>query len=347
MRRKYYICFLLLLLWSCDKEEVGPQQDVVSDVVGDLSQGVLIGCEGNFGSSNASVSHYDNFGGVASNNVYQATNSTLLGDVLQSIFQDNDRTFFVVNNSSKILVTDGDLELSSTIELNNRSPRYMTQGAGKLWVSNFAFNPNGNPVYIDVLDAESLTHIDSINVGTWTEELAVWNDHLYVANMGGSSVFQISLSTHEVVGELQVGREPISLVLVDDELWVLCTGGFQEELASLWKIDLGDGTSTAVNADNIEDYPARLVYSPVSDQLYYLNSGVHQVSREDVNWSIAPIITGDSPFYSMAIDPDNGDIYVSDANAFIGSGSVVRYSSDAVFLDQFEVGVGPSSFLFR
>ena len=52
-------------------------------------------------------------------------------------------------------------------------------------------------------------------------------------------------------------------------------------------------------------------------------------------------------FYNMAVEPETGDIYVTDAKNYMMNGTVYRYSNDGVLLNSFEAGVIPSAMLFK
>ena len=51
--------------------------------------------------------------------------------------------------------------------------------------------------------------------------------------------------------------------------------------------------------------------------------------------------------YNMAVNPNTGDIYVTDAKNYMMNGTVYRYSDDGVLLNSFEAGVIPSAMLFK
>ena len=52
-------------------------------------------------------------------------------------------------------------------------------------------------------------------------------------------------------------------------------------------------------------------------------------------------------FYKIAVNPENGDIYVSDAKTYVQNGTVYRYSSDGVLLSSFDAGICPGFMLFN
>jgi hypothetical protein len=52
-------------------------------------------------------------------------------------------------------------------------------------------------------------------------------------------------------------------------------------------------------------------------------------------------------FYSLAIDPENSEIYVGDAIDHSQNGIVHRYSSVGMLIDEFKVGISPGNFAFK
>ena len=52
-------------------------------------------------------------------------------------------------------------------------------------------------------------------------------------------------------------------------------------------------------------------------------------------------------FYNMTVQPETGDIYVTDAKNYMMNGTVYRFSYDGVKLSSFEAGVIPSAMLFK
>ena len=52
-------------------------------------------------------------------------------------------------------------------------------------------------------------------------------------------------------------------------------------------------------------------------------------------------------FYKLAVNPENGDIYVSDAKTYTVEGTVYRYSSDGLLLSSFDAGICPGFMLFN
>ena len=88
------------LFFCCTKKEIGPQFSESTNGNAFYFD-VLIGCEGNFGTSNGSITAYSSTSDSLSNYYFQQQNNYPLGDVVQSISL-IDGDLFVVVNSEKL-----------------------------------------------------------------------------------------------------------------------------------------------------------------------------------------------------------------------------------------------------
>ena len=104
--RLIIILYVLMLFASCKKQEVGPQCPTCQDEVVPTTLDVLIGCEGNFGWGNASLSSYNPTTNNTTNQVFSGVNGFSLGDVLQDLTEANGKLYITMNNSGKIVVID-------------------------------------------------------------------------------------------------------------------------------------------------------------------------------------------------------------------------------------------------
>ena len=102
---------------------------------------VLIGNEGNFQNGNASLSSYNINTQQTTNNIYQAINQELIGDVLHSIYHSDHLLYLVVNNSGKIIAID-DESLEKKMEIRNLvSPRKIIKvDNSKFYISDLYAN---------------------------------------------------------------------------------------------------------------------------------------------------------------------------------------------------------------
>lgn len=347
MKKFLFHIILLLIIFSCKKEEIGPQclncnETPISNT---SSTDVLIINEGTFGWTNASISLYNKENNNVNQNVFKnANNGTNLGDVAQSFLQINDKGYIVVNNSNKIEVVNiSDFTSLATITGFN-SPRYMLKiNDSKAYVTDLYSNS------IQIVNLNSNTISGNISVPGWTEQLVLHNDTAYVCDMKNNNILIINTTTDVLVDSIKVGISPNSLVIdKNNQLWVMCSGGFNEENARLIQINpINRAIVQTFTFSDINNSPSSLSINRNKDQLYFINNSVYQMNISSNNLPSTPIITNSGNiFYGLGIDPRNNDIYVSDAIDYVQNGMVFRYSASGSLIYQFSAGIIPGNFWF-
>ena len=196
---------LALFVMSCDNNEsvVGLNDENFS------SHFTFVACEGNYGSSNGSVSVIDEYGSVSS--------ITDIGDVVQSLEVYDDKLFVIVNNSHLIKIyqiTEEGLSMPGIeISTEGSSPREMVVFDDKVYFTNW------NTQDVKVLNLFNYNIEASIPVGVMPEDIVMSDGYLYVANSGESTVSKIELSSYNV-NLIDVGEGPTSLSLSNDNLYI-------------------------------------------------------------------------------------------------------------------------------
>ena len=346
IRLNFHILILLCLgVASCKKTEIGPQcPTCIEEDIAIKYDDVLIGCEGNFGWGNASISLFNPTNNSITNTVFQNINGYALGDVLQSMTEYNGKLFAVVNNSGKIEVLDtATYQKIATIN-GLTSPRYFCGiNNSKAYVSDLFSDQ------IAILDLANNSVIGNINAGGWTEEMLLFNNKVYACRPDTNFILQINASTNSIEDTIIVGKGPSSVVLDNNnKLWVLSSGGMHEEQGELNQIDPSTNLviKKLVFAD-ITTSPNNLKISPHGETMYYLNNGVNQLSIYATSLPASSIINQNGAlFYGLGISPTH-DIYISDAVDYVQSGIIYRYDSTASLKDQFSVGIIPQVFWFK
>jgi hypothetical protein len=341
----YIFIVFVLGFASCKKQEIGPQcPTCVNENITVKYNDVLIGCEGNFGWGNASISLYNPANTGTTNTVFQNINGYTIGDVLQSMTEYNGKLFVVVNNSGNIEIMDT-ATYQKTATINGlMSPRYFCGiNNSKAYVSDLFSNQ------IAIVDLGSNSVIGNIITGGWTEEMLLVNDKVYVCRPDTNFILQINANTNIIEDTIVVGKGPSSLILDNNsKLWILSSGGINEEQAELNQIDPStNNISQTMVFSDINNSPNNLKISPNGETMYYLNNGVNQLSIYASSLPSSSIINQNGAvFYGLGISPTN-DIYVSDAIDYVQSGIVYRYDSTASLIHQFSVGIIPQGFWFK
>jgi YVTN family beta-propeller protein len=345
----------ILFLASCKKpkKEI-PDPGQTTTVV---PKRVFILNEGNFGSGNASVSMYDLTANKLYNDLFAAANSRPIGDVLQSMLLANNKAYFVLNNSNKIEITNS-YPLTSVGVINGLSmPRYIVAASSsKAYVSEY-INLSGGNGRISILDFGTNTITGSIPVGIYPENMLLLNGKVYVCNSGDTLISVINTSTNLVESKIKVSDGPNSIVKdANGKLWVLCGGItvyantspygiISQSAGALVRID---PTTNAVEAtytfSNVSGSPSDLKINGAKNMLYYFyNNAVYSQSISATALPTTPFINRD--FYGLGVDSISNIVYTG-TYGFSSNQQVIRYSSTAVPLDSFTVGVGPNGFVF-
>lgn len=341
MKKIITLICLLAFIVSCKKTPDYNADDFP------LGGGIFILNEGNFMGGNGSLSFYSYDSLKIFNDLFQSVNLRPLGDVPFSMTIREDRAYIVVNNSGKIeIINNTTIESVATIN-NLISPR------------NIAFI-NSSKAYVSSLYSDSLAVIDLftnsvsgyINLRRTSEAIVVAGNRAYVSNWaGGHEIMVVNTLDNTVVDSIEVGIEPESMVLDrNTRLWVLCTGGWSgTEAAKLVQIDIS--TNSIMNTYTFpidQSIPSSLTIDSFGQTLYYLDGGVRQMDITLDRLPNIPIIaeTG-ATFYKLAVNPSNGDIFVTDAVDYAQKGYVMIYKNDGTFISRERAEIIPGSMCFK
>lgn len=342
MKNLIKIIVLLFLLVSCKKEPDFPNLHY------SFGGGVLILNEGNFRGGNGSLSFYSYDSTEIYNDLFYSVNGRPLGDVPNSITIKGDKAYIVVNNSGKIEVIDQtSLESKATIKGLN-SPRNITV-------------VNDNKAYVSSLYSDSVAIINLvnnsisgyINIRRTSESIAVTGNKAFVANWaGGHEVMVISTLTDVVIDSIDVGVEPESMVRDKyGMIWVLCNGGWaRQNFAQL--VQLSNVTNKVVQKFTFpskDDSPSCLNIDGTGTTLYYLDSGVKQMELSAAGLPATHLVEQKAGqyFYKIAVNPINGDVFVTDAVDFSQSGYVSLYSNKGTLISKNMAGIIPAAMCFK
>lgn len=339
--------FVVFVASSCNKKEIGPQFEKNSQLEG---YKILILNEGNFGFGNATISAYNPFTKEFSNNSYISENNTQIGDVLQSGIKYQGNYYFVLNNSGKVVITDTiNLKYQAQI-IGLNSPRYMAIKNDKGYISDL----KEKAVY--VVDLSTYQIIKKIKTNGWTEQMVFHGDDLYVAdrgdyltNTGNNRIYKINTLTNQITDSLFVSKDPESMVIdKDNKLWVLCTGGINDELPKLIKINLASfSIENEFVFSSVNESPTKLCVDGEGDRLYFINNNVYSMSIYDNTLPANSFVESNGKvFYGLSIDKSNNQIYITDALDYIQQGKVYRYYENGNLIDSFTTGIIPQHIIF-
>lgn len=339
-----HICLLLLaaFLWSC-KKDIPPQRPATAGAIS-ASRRLIICNEGNFGTGNATITFYDPVSGSVLHDAYSPANANqYIGDVLQSGVKFNEKYYWVVNNSSKVVVTDNNITRLASIS-SFISPRYIRfVSNNKAYVTNLQLN-NNLPNYVQIFDASTNAISGSIRIDGWTEEMEQSYGKVYVCNQRKKYVYVIDAATDKLTDSIYVNATTACVVKDQNEkLWVSCNADATNNIpARLVKINpLTDSVETDISLQTTQNSVSRLSINGGGNTLYYLMGDLYKLPISSSAPQAAIVLQGTRAFYGLCIDPQDETIYVSDAIDYNQDGNILRYRADGAYLSTFKASVSP------
>lgn len=303
--------------------------------------------EGNFGSSNATIS-YIKSDGTVENNIFSSQNDGLiLGDALQDICIYNGKAYLVINNSNKIAVVNSTtLKVETFITIT--SPRYMIIHNDKGYVTQWN-NFSGN-CQVKVLNLTTNAIEDSITVGKLPEQMIVAGNNLVVGNQGDTTIHIVDLTTNAVSNIGNVTNPRFVKKSTSGEIWILYQGAFPwpGPASSGGFIVLNSTASTIVKTIpfSSSSNPSQLATDGV-DFYYELSGSIYKINQSATTEPGSSYYT--SPASSVyGLNYANNMLYISDAKNFAMNGMVYRYNTSTnTLVDSVQVGINPNGVVFN
>src|SRR5574344_88887 len=363
-----------LTVSSCRNDEiVVTAEDYTIDgmTVSDTTHycGMYLLNEGNMGSNKCTLDYLDFTKRTYSRNIYPEKNPTVvkeLGDVGNDIQIYGNRLYIVVNCSNKVEVADAHTGIRIG-QVNIDHCRYICFKDGYAYVSSYV-----SPAVIDAgsprgavykVDTASLAIKAKVTVGYQPEEMAITDNKLYVANSGGyrapnydNTVSIIDLSTMKQTEKLPVAVN-LHHIKCDayGQLWVTSRGDYDTIPSRLLLLHKNNNGKMVVS-DTIETACSDFCIN--GDSLYFFSYGDDKTTTANsVGYGIIDIrthhivcdrlITDGTETeitipYGIAVHPETGDIFITDAKNYVSSGILNCYSRQGKRLWHVRTGDIPS-----
>lgn len=308
---------------------------------------VLVLNEGNFFSANGTIDIFDIIDGTSETSAYQATAT------VQQAVHYQDFIYLVTNAPDRLDVLNTDLELEQSVDQGLDNPVDFAAIGNRGFVSNWgdintAFTDDPDS-FIAIVDLENNTVIDSVMLTARPQGLLAYDNKLYIANEGGTTVSVLDPDNLSLT-EVTVPAGPSDLV-VDGEgmLWVLCTSG------NLVEIDPDDlSLGAEISGLTTGGFNEKLAIDGTGNTIYFLGgtnnsfTGLTTVYSVNLNTQqVVAFIENGFALYGIGVNPESNEVYLGDSNAFQSTGTGFRYDAEGNKLDEFPTGIGPRGFLFK
>lgn len=225
---------------------------------------------------------------------------------------------------------------------------------GRAYVSSYVgpvlIDPNAPKGAVYEIDTLSLAVTRKVSVGYQPEEMEVVDDYMYVANSGGyrAPEYDNTVSVIQMVDFKQVQQIPVGINLHRlkkdryDKLWVTSRGDYQYRPSRLYVMQKKPGYNQMVVTDTIPVACSNMAF--YGDYMYYYATEWNNYTASNtVTYGIIDVrtkeIISDSFIkdgsekditipYGIAVHPETGDIFVTDAKNYVSSGTLYCFSSD-------------------
>ncbi len=363
MNRIQYILFsfltLLLVATSCREDElvVPTEYDIIGDETPDSDiRGLYLVNEGNMGSNKCTLDYYDYRTGLYSRNFYSEKNPNVikeLGDVGNDIGIYGSKLYVVVNCSHKVEVLDARSGVRiGQVDIPNC--RYVRFHRGKAYVSAYVgpvlIDPSAPKGAVFEVDTAALAVTRKVTVGYQPEEMEIVDDYMYVANSGGYRApdYDNTVSVIQMIDFKQVQQIPVGINLHRlkkdryNKLWVTSRGDYMTRPSRLYVMDKKPGYNTMVVTDTIRVACSNMAIH--GDSLYYYATEWNNYTASNtISYGIIDVRTKqvvstnfitdgtDKDItipYGIAIHPETGDIFVTDAKNYVSSGTLYCFTRD-------------------
>ena len=360
---RYTIVYFLPLMLSAtgcrDDELVVPAEyDPVPEVpaTDTAIRGFYLVNEGNMGSNKCTLDYFDYFTGLYARNFYAERNPAVikeLGDVGNDIGIYGSKLYVVVNCSHKVEVMDAKSGVRiGQIDIPNC--RYVRFHRGKAYVSSYVgpvlINPDAPKGAVYEIDTLSLHATRKGSVGYQPEEMEVVDDYMYVANSGGyrAPAYDNTVSVIQMIDFKQVRQIPVGINLHRlkkdryKKLWVSSRGDYMTRPSRLYVLEKNRSNNQMYVTDTIPVAVSNMALK--GDSLYYYATEWNNfTSSNTISYGIIDIRTKEvvsTNFisdgtdadivipYGIAVHPETGDIFVTDARNYVSSGTLYCFSPE-------------------
>lgn len=359
MKTLQYLFYIILALaiagiTGCREDEVVVPSE--ADTVGDTSQsdtqilGLYLLNEGNMGSNKCTLDYYDYSTGLYYRNIFAERNPNVikeLGDVGNAIGVYGSKLYIVVNCSHKVEVLDAYTGVRlGQIDIPNC--RSLAFAGGKAYVSSYVgpvlVDPEAPKGAVYEVDTLQLNVSRQVTVGYQPEEMAIVDDYLYVANSGGYRApdYDHTVSVIQLRDFKQVEQIPVGINLFCckkdryNKLWVTSRGNNEDIPARLYVLDKKAGYSRLAVTDTLDIPCSNMAFS--GDSLLFYSTQWSNLSQSNaITYGVIDVRTKQlishnfitdgtekkiAKPYGIAVHPETGDIFITDAKNYVSSGTL-------------------------
>ena len=321
--------------------------------------------EGHWGANNAGIAMFHHpTEGVITKDKYLEVNEVKMGDVANALMEENDNLYVLLNGSKYVarLYLNTKEHARYTFPEGEGEPRCMEVEGDYAYVTQYGGQ-------VTKLNIKDMTKVGTFNKGDNLEGIVEKDGKLYVANsykVDGSGnfiynneVFVIDAQTMTLTNTITVVDNPTKMYKIDDKIYLISAGNYDNVPGALQVIDPKTGTSQVILNDvtkitkgnnglvygvaSITDWttnPASYVYT-----FFTYNPKTGKVSKTSFLQN-TPSSFSSVAIYLLEIDEETGFIYVGTTD-YQNTGTIYAFDKNGKLFHSFDSsGVNPSTMVF-
>lgn len=345
---------------ACSDDDDAPVVDSEVSKVALPRHRMFILNEGKKDYNNAGIGFYAPDNNMESiDDIFYLQNDMRLGDTAQDMIEEDGKIYVAVYGSNYLArlngacVEEARISFAGDTELGG-GIRYIAAEDGYVYAS--FYGSMVAKINAQTMQVEAKLRTPGANL----EGVAIVGDNLYVSNaytmtsedgktkyIYHNDVFVIDLKTFTLKETLSVVENPNDMTEEDDKVFVISNGNYKNVGYSFQMIDPANNnivTDLAVAskmcAGNDKVY---LVYSYTDWSTYITTNTFFSYDIKTgrvINESFlknAPAELSSSSIYMMAVDDENGDIYIG-VSDYSRNGDMYRFRKDGTFVEKFDCG---------
>lgn len=355
MKTKFYAFLMMgaaLFATSCSDDKDDP---VIDPVYQTDTDGVFIVNEGSYYSNvNGSLSYLDYATNTLTDGLFASVNGRTLGGTPNNAIIWGSKMYIACTDENRVEVVDvNTLKSISSIEVTQ--PRELVGLGPNVYVSTYG----GYVCGIDTVQPTAIAGQSEV-IGSCLEGIAAYNGYLYVCNAYNSdytyntNVVKLTAGLQKVK-DIEVVCNPTYIVAGYDGLYLLSSGNYYDVSPTIQSIDANDKVTSLCNGTFMAYNNGKIYYIETAYDENWNTIATYYVYNTE-SGAKEEFTKGTEVFSpcAIAVDPVNDYVYISSYNKgaygtadYSGAGYVVKYNSNGGYLDKYDAGVGPSTFVFK
>ena len=313
--------------------------------------------EGIWGSNNANISRFfPSYKGIDSD-YYQQVNGKLMGDLANAMIEEDDNIYVIVGGSKYVARLDLNCieQARYSFPEGEGEPRCIDVEDGYVYVTQ-----HGGQV--SKLDAQTLKLVSTFKGGDNLEGIVEKDGKLYVANAWkgvydfNKELLVINAETMTKTGSIDVVLNPVQVQEIDDKIYVISQGNYEDVQAVLQVIDTKAGTSKVIvnDVDKITEGHNGLIYGVRStydadwntiNSFFTYNPKKGTVSETSFLQD-APSSISSTAIYLLEVGGYADFIYIGISD-YVTNGTIYQFDASGKLLQSFDSGgINPNAMIF-